>query len=1403
VRSIEELLRQLGALGVRVDPDGDRLRVSAPRGALTPDLRAEMSARKAEIVARLRGGEAGVEIRRSPRGARPPLSFGQARLWFLDRLEGPSTTYSLPNAFVLYGPLDAGALGRALTDVVRRHEVLRTNFAASDGEPFLVIHPDRTPELPVVDLSGEAPEARAESVDRLVREDAARPFDLERSPLLRAMLIREDPRSHVLVINVHHIVFDASSMGCLIAELSAAYRARLEGQPPALPPLPVQYADVAAWQRERLQGERLAEGLGFWKDQLAGAPGRLDLPMARAAGARGFEGAALPLSLPPALVGRLRALGHASGATLFMTVLSAFGALLARYGGQDDVVIGAPVANREAPELHHLIGFFVNTLALRVDLRGAPSFHALLGRVRRAALGAFEHQDVPLEKVVEAVCPDRRPGENPLFQVMLDWQSAPSSSWALPGVSVRRHPRIPVVGRFDLSLTLEEAAGGLVGRWEYDRARFAPDVIARMSGHLETLLEAVAADPDRAVDTLPLLAPAEEAEVRAWDATTADVPPDARAHRLVRARALATPAAVAVESGGRALTYAALADRSQRLARRLGALGVGPDVRVGLFVDRSPDMIVGMLGILEAGGAYVPLDPAYPAARLTWILDDCEAKVVIAPRRLSGRLPPTPAPIVLIDGDDEGSLPAPDAPPVETSPDDLAYVIYTSGSTGAPKGVAVPHRALASFTIVSGRHFAIEPADRVLQFASPSFDAAVEEIFPALSRGATLVLRDDEMLGSPRRFWQACRALRLTVLDLPTAYFHALIAEVEGAGPEIPDTLRLLILGGERAAPDLVRRFLRAVAARAAPLRLVNTYGPTEATVVATLHDVSLADAEQAEVPIGLPIGNVHVHVLDRSGQPAPVGVPGELYIGGAGLARGYLGRADLTEERFVTRPVPPSGAPARLYRTGDFARRRADGAIEFVGRMDQQVKVRGFRVELGEIEAAVLATTGVRGAAITVRTEPGAEGSDGARIVAHVVADPAEVPCAALEASVRSRLPAYMIPSLWVHLRALPLTPNGKVDVRKLPAPSASARAAQGGGEGHEAPRDAVERAVAAVFSELFGGRVIGVHDDFFALGGHSLLALRLVSRIERDTGVALSLASLFQGATVADLARLVRQGGDASSSPLVKLRRGEGAPLVLVHPGGASLIAYGDLLHRLDARLPVYGLEAAGLASGQTPHVRVEDMAIAYIDALRAERLEGPYLLAGFCFGGLVAFEMARRLLEEGHRVAFIGMIDTYVRAPTSVPDERESWEVLRGALFDLFGANLPREPGASLSRAARVPYAYGEMRRKGWIPTDFDVDRLQRSLEVVQGHVEAIARYVPRPCPHPITLIRALEGNAGEDPPTLGWEALAPRVDLQWVPGDHLSTLHEPHVQTLAATLSRCIAHAAPQRGYAPPR
>ncbi|HTE56293.1 MAG TPA: amino acid adenylation domain-containing protein [Kofleriaceae bacterium] len=1261
----------------------------------------------------------------------PPASSPQRRLWLLEQMEPGSTRHHIAGAARLRGQLSVDALERALQRIVERHEILRTTFLSVDGEPFQHVSPCATAVLERVDVSAVAdPATRNAMALELAAEEARRPFDLAAGPLFRTRLVRVAELEHLLVVCFHHIVSDGWSRGVFLRDLGALYEAERDGAGALLPDLPVQYGDFAAWERDRLRRDAWADDLAHWKAKLATLP-VLELPTdhARPRVATG-RGGVVRFELPSGAEGDLRALCTATGATPFMVLVAAWGALLARHAGERRILIGTPVANRGRPELEELIGFFVNMLVLEVDLAGGPSFRQLVERVRGDALDAYAHQDLPFERLVEELNPPRDVGRAPIFQVMAVMNDAPAGRPRLADVSVEEVELDTVSSHCDLSLFLGQRDGAMAGAIQYSADLFDRETVERMADRFRALLAAATRRPDLTVDQLPMLSEAERRTIAVdWNDTSRSFDGPETLHALVRDQATRRPDATAVVFGDERMSFAELDRRASQLAHRLRSLGADVDRPVALILERSAELVVAILGVLKAGAAYVPIEPTLPAARIALVLDDVRPVAIVALQRLADRIPTAAIPAILIDADDLSAEPAHD-PLVDVPPDASAYVIYTSGSTGRPKGVVVSHRAIRNRLLWMRDAFPLGESDVVLHKTPYGFDVSIWELFQPLLAGARLVVARPDGHRDAAYLIDEIVSRGVTVCHFVPSMLRLFLDE---PGVERARCLSRVFTSGEALTPDLQDGLLDRV-----KCKVVNLYGPTEAAVEVSVWQCRYGSST---VPIGRPISNVRLHVVDAGGQLAPIGVPGELCIGGVALARGYLGQPALTAAAFVPDPFSPD-AGARMYRTGDVARWRHDGAIEFLGRRDGQIKLRGQRVELGEIEAALLRVPDVKEAAVAVQDL----GSD-PRLVAYVVAqEGGRATAAEIRTRLRAALPATMVPAHLVFLAALPLTSSGKVDRKALPAPTLDREAASAP---FAPPRDQTEGALAAIFSQVLAIERVGIEDDFFQLGGNSLLASRVIARIEGAFGRKLPLRDLFRAPTVAGLAAAISRDTPARRpSALVPMQaRGDGHPIYFAPPISGSVAYYAKLARALGSEQPFIGLQARGLEGDGEPFSDIPSLAAWFADAIRQRQPRGPYRIGGWSLGGYTAWEIARILRASGEEVSSLILLSPPL--PVEVPvrgGEVKDDAFFLGRLLSL--ERFPWNPGETLSAEERLRrvmdrarhYYTLEQTSRPWIaefegpgpriPGGVDFDEAMRLVKVFKLSTWAQERYVPPP-------------------------------------------------------------------------
>jgi amino acid adenylation domain-containing protein len=1172
-----------------------------------PDLEerlAALSPEKRELLERrlkAQGLGSGIgPIPAQPGRKEAPLSFSQQRIWFLDRLERNASAYNVPTAVRLRGALDVAAFTRALQTILDRHASLRTRFPEIGGIPVQRIEERVTVSLPVVDLAGLPAGDRERETRRLVREEASRPFDLALGPVFRLGLLRLAADEHVFLCTLHHIVSDGWSRTVLFRELSELYESYASGEEPSLPPLPIQYADYAVWQHERLRSGGMDPGLDYWRNHLRDLP-VLELPTDHPRPAvQTIRGDRYDLEIPASVAQRLKAFCREEGVTLFMSMLAMFGLLLRRYSGQDDVVIGSLTANRNRIETEGLIGIFINALAMRIDLTGDPTFRELVGRVREVALGASAHEDVPFEKLVQILQPERDPGRSPIYQTMINVDTAASRTVRLPGLVAEDLTVPEEFALLDLTLVVRDRGNELVGWFEYNADLFERETIRRMSGHFGVLLAAMAANPDERVATAPILTEAERRRILFdWNDTARAYPADRRLHELFEERVERSPRAVALRDGSRQIEYRELNSDANRLARHLRSNGVGPGSIVGVCLDRSARTVAALLAVFKAGAAYVPLDPAYPDERIAFLVKDSGARAVLTETRSAPRLPRDSVREFRLDEiasvvgeEDDGNL------LTSGNSEDLAYVIYTSGSTGAPKGVEAVHRASVNRFAWMWEAYPFAEGEVCCQKTTLSFVDSIWETFGPLLAGVPSVILSQEEVRDPRVLVPRLSAEGVSRIVL----VPSLLSAVLDSGIELAETLSKLkwwVTSGETLPLDLYRRFREALPDAV----LINLYGSSEVSADVTCWDSRGPEAVHS-VPIGRPISNTQVYVLDDRRQPAPIGVPGELYVGGDGLARGYRNRSDMTQERFV--PDPFHGATgARLFKTGDRARYLPEGDLEYLGRNDHQVKIRGYRIELGEIEAALQDHPSVDRAVVAVDKSSGET-----RLVAYVVAvGRVEKDARPLRAVLATRLPEFMIPAAFVFLDALPLTPSGKIDRKALPAPDTARPELE---SSFVAPSTPTERAMADAWKDLLRLDRVGVEDNFFALGGHSLLMVQVSARLRDTLGVELPLRSFFETPTIAALARKADRAlpGERDTVP----------PLRPAPPGGALPLSFAQqrlwVVEQLDPGTPAYLIRRSYRLEGplRTDLLRrALEAVVARHDSLRAsfvwsDEAEGP---------------------------------------------------------------------------------------------------------------------------------------------------------------------------------------------------
>ena len=1066
-----------------------------------------------------------------PNSEPAPLSFGQEQLWFLSQIQD-NTTYNLPLALQISGSLNISVLEQVITEIVRRHEILRTNFQQIEGKNLQVIRPEINISLQVINLEQITAKQQLQNVERLINQETDKIFNLSEDDLFQSTLYQLNQNSYILLLNMHHIISDGWSIGILLQELSTLYGAYLAGNKSPLPDLQIQYADYAIWQKEKFTSEIREKQLNYWKQQLADIPPLLELPTDKPRPPiQSFRGGIWEFSINSNLSQKIRTLTQQSDATLFMTMLAAFVILLYRCSGQDDILIGSPMAGRNRQEIQSLIGYFVNTVVLRTKLTGNPNFREILNQVRQVATDAHNYQDIPYNQVVEALNPQRNLSYNPVFQILFDLQHSLTDKLQLPGLTLQPFLGEHSTSKFDLSLIIEDRGTELIGAWEYSSDLFTQEAISRITENFQTLLNGIVNNPETPINQLPIISAFEQQQIlEKWNNTQQDYPESFCIHELFTQQVIKTPDAIAVKFGNQQLTYTQLNQKANQLANYLQNCGVTSEVLVGLYLERSLDILIAILAILKAGGAYLPLDPKYPQTRLTDILNDSQVSIILTQEKLltslssplpRGETPLTPyqGKIILLDTDltiiSQQNI---ETPISAIKPDNLAYVIYTSGSTGKPKGVMITHQNIVNHATSIIDKYQINSHDRILQFTTFIFDVAAEEIFPAWLSGATLIICPQEMVTNLIEFSQFLAQESLTVVNLPTPYWQEWVLEIDRKVSQIPDSLRLVITGSDQVLPEKLALWQKLVTEKRQNIQWINAYGLTETTITSTVYQlpVNYQLNTTHSVPIGRPIANTEIYILDQNLQPVPIGIPGELHIGGAGLARGYLNRKQLTNEKFISNPISSSKS-SRLYKTGDLARYLPDGNIEFLGRIDYQVKIRGFRIELGEIEAVLAQHPLVKSSAVIVREiQPGNK-----QLVAYVVTEDHSNIQQDLRSFLKQNLPDYMLPAFFVRLAELPLTPTGKINRRALSALMLELN--------HEIdyilPRNPLEQKLAEIWCQVLGLEKVSVEENFFNLGGHSLATIQIISRIRETLKIDLPLQYLFTEPTIAGLTKIINQ--------------------------------------------------------------------------------------------------------------------------------------------------------------------------------------------------------------------------------------------------------------------------------------
>ena len=1321
-----------------------------------------------------------------------PLSFSQQRLWFIDQLYHGSSFYNIPSAFHLTGSLNITALQQSLNEILKRHEVWRTTFGLVNGEPVQEIAPELTWELPIINLEHLSGKDWEGEIKQFAAQEAKKPFNLANGSLVRATLLRLNEKEHVFLLTMHHIITDGWSIGVFLGELTTLYATFSTNQPSSLPELPIQYADFAIWQRDRLQGTLLKTQLNYWKQQLSGELPVLQLPTDRMRpNVTTFTGAKQFFTFSKILTDALSQFSQREDATLFMTLLAGFNILLYHYTKQEDILIGSPIANRNRAELEGMLGLFVNTLVLRNNLTGDPSFRELLHRVREVTLNAYAHQDLPFEMLVEELQPERDLSRNPLYEVMFVLQNTRMSVQEVSGLTLRTLQFDSGTAQLDIFLSMSESQQGLTGVLEYNTDIFEDATITRFISHFQTLLESIVANPEQRICELsPLTAPEREQLLFEWNQTRADYPQDTSLHELFEQQVEQSSDALALISQTEQLTYRQLNQRVNQLAHYLQKQGVIKETLVAISLERSVEMVVGILAVLKAGGAYIPLEPSYPVERLGFMLFDSQASVLITRQEILEKLPASSAKTVCLDIHKNEIAEEREENLINSSKaDHLAYIIYTSGSTGTPKGVLGTHQGTVNGLHWLWKTYPFTKEEVCCHKTAISFVDSVWEIFAPLLQGIPTIIIPNAVVLDPQFLIETLAHYKVTRIVLIPSLLRLLFDNYSHLANNLSH-LKLWITSGEALSVDLAQTFLQLMPGA----KLINLYGSSEVSANVTYYDTSLLSDKSTCVSIGRPIDNTQVYVLNSNLQPTPVGVVGELYIGGDGLANGYLHRTELTQERFIDNPFIPA---SKLYKTGDLVRYLNDGNLEYLGRCDDQIKIRGFRVELGEIADAISQHKDVRESVVIAGDD--AQGSK--RLIAYVVTDKQDIVSQLLH-DLQQKLPNYMIPSAFVILDAIPLTPNGKVDKRSLPTdysilPNTT--------KSLVAPRNFTELALVKTWENLLNTTPIGIADNFFELGGHSFLAVRLMAQIHDRFGHNLPLSTLFENPTIEKLATIVSQPfRETSNSHLVAIQSsGSKTPFFCMHGAGGGVNPYFKVSKRLGEDYPFYALEQSHTQQ-QPEIITVEETAACYIQEIRKVQPNGPYLLGGFCYGGVLAFEMAQQLQRQGQKIGLLVVIDAILTETTIKPSKEDDAKLLLRLAEEIKTHNdvdflVPYEELRDLPLDEQLRLIN---KKANFIFSDTEIKDYLRTYTLFKANVQAMRDYISQVYPHEITLFRAMEKIIHDfespefhtDDPLLGWgKCSSQTIKVIDVPGNHFSIIDEPHIQELTRQLRICIDNA----------
>jgi amino acid adenylation domain-containing protein len=1390
-QQIINLMGRLRELGCRISADGDKLRLRKTKNDIPVELIEQIKINKTEILAFLNTAKdqavtSQKDIPKLPTNALKQLSFAQQRLWFLGQMESSNATYNMSMGLQLEGKLDVNALSESLGYVINRHESLRMYFPTMEGQPHIQIKKiENFNVLSLQDLSNLDQPTQSVIVETLINNNIQEPFNLNTGPLFKAKLLQLKDNQFILLLNMHHISSDGWSMGIFMRELRHAYLAFSQGEKPTLEPLPIQYSDFATWQRNWLQGEVLETQINYWKKQLQDAPPRLELPTDHARPPiQSYRGSHYSHTLTPELTEQLNSLSQQEGVSLYMLLLAVFNLLLSRYSRQNDLCIGSPIANRPHRQTEGLIGFFANTLVLRNQIKPEQTFQEFLQQTRQTCLEAYQHQDIPFEFLVEQLKPVRSLSYNPIFQVMFTVENNDSEALNLPGLKIEWLDSSYPFAKFDLSLLALESDGQLNCTWEYATDLFETITIQRMAEHWEVFLQQIVTNPQQKISTLSWLTKADQKQLELWNQTNRNYPQDKTLVDLFEEQVKSYPNNIALVFEEQSLSYQELNQKANQLAHFLHQnYQIKPDTLIGICVERSLEMAIALLGVLKAGAAYVPIDSNYPEERIKYILENSKISLLLTQSfindKLSGFFSEFSGQLINLDWLNFESFPCYNLA-LQTKPNDLAYVIYTSGSTGQPKGVMVEHKGLCNLALAEIETFDVHPSSRVLQFASFSFDAFIWEVFMAWGGGATLYLGNKDNLMPGLTLVERLRDDAITHITLPPSALAVLPWE------NLP-SLQTIIVAGEACSPELVKKWSQG-------RNFFNGYGPTEGSVCATIAKCTSFDEK---ITIGRPIPNVQVYILDSHLQPVPIGVPGELHIGGAGLARGYLDRPDLTAEKFIE--VNLLGKTERIYKTGDLAKWQNDGNIEFLGRIDHQIKLRGFRIELGEIEAVLLKHPVVKEVIVNLhKTE------NNQQLVAYVTGEPIDDLSQQLKQYLKTHLPDYMIPSQIMRLDEFPLTPNGKIDRQALPHPNHQSQSL------YEAPRNNIEQQLTEIWSLIVECEKISIHDNFFDLGGHSILAIKLLNEIQKNFNQELSLTSLFQNPTIAQLAQQLSQFEvqPSISDLLVLQASGQKTPIFCIAGANGHAFYFRDFAMNFADEYPVYGLETPGRDGSHSLPISVEDHASSLIETLQHKQPKGPYILTGYSSGCSVTLEMAFQLEQQGETISLLGIFDAGLVANPDYITQRsdldwiwnmiERIEAVKGISLGLNYEQLAVQSDDQNRWALAAEALY----HHNVLPEHSTLSLLKTNLEVMKRVTLNYAAYQPNfVISAPIVLFRAQDvkeivvqehqAMSHYEQSDWGWQPYSNKpVQVVSVPGNHGQMLYEPNVKILADQLKKSI-------------